>query len=133
MTVAPFSLSARAVAGVPAHAANGGAIVATAAGVAAEHVEGPASATMLRAACIEALTLPFVDGLLRLAPGVSVTQPGSRDIRAQQLRICAAKPEHALLFVGWEENAIEADHQDAVGYATAGRTVHAGLRSRIGA
>ncbi|HEX8584329.1 MAG TPA: TonB-dependent receptor [Allosphingosinicella sp.] len=31
------------------------------------------------------------------------------------------------------ENAFDADYQDAVGYATAGRSVHAGLRLRFGA
>ncbi|HEY7808748.1 MAG TPA: TonB-dependent receptor [Allosphingosinicella sp.] len=49
----------------------------------------------------------------------------------------------ASLRVGWEvakgveafaraENAFDADYQDAVNYATAGRTVHAGLRLRFG-
>jgi vitamin B12 transporter len=49
----------------------------------------------------------------------------------------------ASLRVGWEvvsgveafaraENAFDARYQDAVGYATAGRTVHAGLRFRFG-
>jgi vitamin B12 transporter len=49
----------------------------------------------------------------------------------------------ASLRVGWEvidgveafaraENAFDADYRDAVGYATAGRTVHAGLRLRFG-
>ena len=49
----------------------------------------------------------------------------------------------ASLRLGWEvvdgveafaraENAFDAEYQDAVGYATAGRTVHAGLRLRFG-
>jgi vitamin B12 transporter len=49
----------------------------------------------------------------------------------------------ASLRVGWEiakgveafaraENAFDADYRDAVGYATAGRTVHAGVRLRFG-
>ncbi len=64
--------------------------------VAAE--ESPASATVIDEKRIEALGVPFVSDLARLAPGVSVSVSGAQGALTQ-VRIRGAEANHSLLFV----------------------------------
>jgi len=60
--------------------------------------EAPLSASSFEEEAIEALALPAVSDLLRLAPGVAVATTGPRGTQTQ-LRIRGAEANHTLLFV----------------------------------
>jgi vitamin B12 transporter len=73
-------------------------IVVTASRRPVEAAEAPASATVVDEETLDSLALPIAADVLRLTPGVSVSQSGPRGSQTQ-LRIRGAEANHTLLFV----------------------------------
>lgn len=86
------------IAFLAAAAAPGPDIVVTASLEPVAADESPASATVIDEKRIEALGVPLVSDLVRLAPGVSVSVSGAQGALTQ-VRIRGAEANHSLLFV----------------------------------
>ena len=73
-------------------------IVVTASREPEAQADAPVSSTVFDQATLEALSLPMTADVLRLSPGVSVSQSGPRGTLTQ-VRIRGAEANHTLLFV----------------------------------
>jgi vitamin B12 transporter len=94
----PILLMAALAAPAPQAAADDQTIVVTGAREPEKKADVPVSATIFDRSLIDDLALPMTADLLRLSPGVSVSQSGPRGTLTQ-IRIRGAEANHSLLFI----------------------------------